>query len=269
MPALTRKTQKVFGGSLAANLNIAKFGSLAAGSPAYSLDLDLIQTTEWLNGWGAAVVGNNSPALQDFNGAFLVFSQQLAYLLQNGIAEWDAGTTYFTFQRCRKAGVEYVSLIDTNLNNDPATPSANWVSLEAPAGASTAGQSVPVDTNGHKLTMTEDFDPDGCFAASLYTAKSAGIYRVSSYVQVDNDTGTPATMELSLRVVKNAATIVLASGENTPSPTGARWYPTVMGTIQLAAGDTVEIQLSANDGVNTGAVDASNGNVSIERVRAI
>lgn len=269
MALIPRKTQKIFGGSLAANLNIAKFGSLAAGSPAYSLDLALIQTTEWLNGWAAAVVGNNSPALQDFNGAFLVFSQQLAYLLQSGIPEYDAGTTYYEFGLCRVDGVTYVSLVDNNLANDPTTPSANWVSLEAPVGASTVGQSVPVDTNGHQIDLTEDFDPDGCFTANVYTAKTAGIYRVSGYLQVDNDTGVAATMELAIRVVKNGVTIILASGENTPSPSGARWYPKVMGTVQLAASDTLELQLTANDGTNTGAIDASNGNLSIERVRAI
>lgn len=268
MASIPRKTQKIFGGSLVANLNVAKFGSLAIGSPAYSLDLAQIQTAEWLNGWGAAVVGNNSPALQDFNAAFLVFAQQIAYVLQRGIPEWDVGTTYYANDFCRVGGVVYVSRTNTNIGNDPASSPTNWVSLEAPVGASTVGQSVPVDTNGHKIDLTSDFDPDSCFSTSTYTAKTAGYYRVSSYLQVDNSTGDAAHMELSIRVVKNAASIVLVSGVNVPSPTGGRWYPQVNGMVQLAANDTLEIQLAANDTVNTGAVAASNGNFSVERVRA-
>lgn len=269
MPAIARKTAKIFGGSLAASLNVAKFGSLAAGSPAYSIDPADIQTAEWLLGWAAAVVGNNSPALQDFNGVLLVLSRQIAYLLQSGVPEWDSGTTYFIDQFCRKSGILYVSLVDNNTANDPATPGANWVSLEAPAGASTDAQAVAVDAAAHLLAQTELFDPDGCFAPSVYTAKIAGIYRVSAFAQVDNDTGAAATMEITLSVVKNGAVTLLASGDNTPSPSGARWYPKVMGTVQLAAGDTIGIYISANDGVNSGSVNASNGNLSIERVRAI
>lgn len=269
MPQIPRKTAKIFGGSLSASNNVAKFGSLAVGSPAFSLDLDDIQTAEWLLGWAAAVVGNNSPALEDFNGVFLALTQQIAYALQSGVPEYDAGTTYFEFGICRKDGVTYVSLVDDNVGNDPATPSASWVSLEAPAGGGTNSQSIAVDAAAHLLAQTELFDPDGCFAASIYTAKTAGIYRVSAFVQVDNDTGVAATMELSLSVVKNGAVTIFASGANVPSPSGGRWYPKVMGTIQLAAGDTVGIYLTANDGTNAGAVDASNGNFSIERVRAI
>jgi len=129
MSAIPRKTQLVFGASLTPSGNVAEFGSLAAGTPAYSDDPAIIQSAAWLNGMAAALVGNKSPALQDLNGILMVITKQLAYLLQSGIPEWDAGTTYYTNDFCRVAGSIYVSLTDTNLNNNPATDTTNWIPL--------------------------------------------------------------------------------------------------------------------------------------------
>ena len=84
MSKLTRKFQKIFGGLLVANNNIAKFGSAKIGSPAYSLDPDEIQTTEYDNAWAAALINNKSPALQDMNALFYLMTRQMAYLYQAG-----------------------------------------------------------------------------------------------------------------------------------------------------------------------------------------
>ena len=78
MSNITRKTQQVFGASLSPSGYIAEFGSLAAGTAAYSDDPDLIQTAAWLNGLTAALVGNKSPSWQDLNGVLFVLSRQLA-----------------------------------------------------------------------------------------------------------------------------------------------------------------------------------------------
>ena len=95
MAKITRKNQSVFGGSLAANENIAEFGSLKTGTAAYSLDPDDIQTAAYLNGWASAVVNNNAPCLQDMNALFYLVTRQLAYMVQTGVAEWNATTTYY------------------------------------------------------------------------------------------------------------------------------------------------------------------------------
>ena len=117
MPALPRKTQKVFGGDLTPAGNVAVWGSLLAGSPAYSGDLDTIQSAGWLQGLNGALVGNKSPALEDLNGLFLVLTQQLAYLLQAGIPEYDPATTYVENGFARDGLDVYVSLVDDNLGN--------------------------------------------------------------------------------------------------------------------------------------------------------
>lgn len=121
MAAIPRKTQQVFAGALTAPGNIAKYGSLAASAPAYSSDLAQIQTAAWLQGLLAALInapgGLASPALEDFNGIFYVITTQLAYILQTGIGEWDAGTDYQTNSFCKVGSVVYVSKVDNNSNN--------------------------------------------------------------------------------------------------------------------------------------------------------
>lgn len=126
MAKITREPQLIFGSSLIANNNIAKFGSLKVGSPAYSLDPSEIQTTAYLNGWGAAVVNNNAPALQDMNGLFYLTTYQLAYLMQAGIPEWNASTTYYIGSLVNDAaGNIFMSRVDDN-TNQALTDATKW-----------------------------------------------------------------------------------------------------------------------------------------------
>lgn len=95
MAKLPRVLQKLFA-SAALPAEVGVFGSLAAAAPTNSQDPLTIQSlSNWNSGWHAAVLGGNSPALEDMNGMCLVFAYQLAYLMQAGVAEWDATTTYY------------------------------------------------------------------------------------------------------------------------------------------------------------------------------
>lgn len=118
MPSkISRVTNRIFGSTPGGD-SLSIFGSMAAGSPVFSTDPTEIQSlSQWLTGWFSAVVGQNSPAIEDFNSLCFVLSYQLGYILQQGIPEWDAGTSYFTNSYCTSSGVIYVSLQDNNLNN--------------------------------------------------------------------------------------------------------------------------------------------------------
>jgi hypothetical protein len=64
MSGIVRKTPLIFGGSLSPSGNIAKFGSKAGGSAAFSNDPNLIQTAQWLQGWAAALASGQAPYLE-------------------------------------------------------------------------------------------------------------------------------------------------------------------------------------------------------------
>lgn len=277
MPAIPRHTQKIFGQSLTPSGNVAVYGSLAAGAPAYPAttdDLTTIQSSAWLLGLNSALIGNRSPALEDLNGLFVVLSQQIAYLLQNGIAEWDATTTYYVGNLARIPGTAVVctSLTNNNVGNNPASNTNDWSASGSsyPAVATTGGaQAVAVDGVGHTIQFNStQYAPFGNYNAGTYryTAPAPGAYLLTANLQVDNVSGTAATMELSLTAVKNGSTIARAAGTSVASPPGGRWYPKLGTTIVLAAGDTVEIQLTATDAVNSGSVTVSNSDWSIHKV---
>jgi len=135
MAKITRKTQKIFGGNYISNptqTDIAVFGSQKDGTPNYSVDVDDIQNSNFLDGWKEAVITSGDgkrkmPALQDANALIYALSRQLSYLYQAGVAEYDTQTTYYTGDICRKTGTTeiYSSKIDDNLNQS-YVDGANW-----------------------------------------------------------------------------------------------------------------------------------------------
>jgi len=126
MAKIDRKLMKIFGTNATAQQR-GVFGSLAAGSPAYSTDPETIQSlSNYLGGWFDAVLGNNSPAIEDMNSLHFLFAYQLAYLMQAGIPEWNDETTYYIGSLATNStGTVYVSRTDNNLNNI-LTNTTNW-----------------------------------------------------------------------------------------------------------------------------------------------
>lgn len=136
MSAIPRKTQLGYGTSLTASGNIAVWGSYAqTGIAAYSNDAFTIQDggggSYWANGLNDALVGNKSPTWQDLNGLFFVLSQQIQYLLQSGMPEWDstAGTPYWKYNFCRVNGTIYQctpSVGTGPVTSNPTVDTNNW-----------------------------------------------------------------------------------------------------------------------------------------------
>ena len=126
MAKIIRKTQYLFAENSPPN-SVSAFGSIEAGSPNYSLDPAILQNEpEWGQGWTSTQYeGVRAPYFFDRNAVDLVAFYQLAYILQEGIAEWDAGTTYYTNSMVQYGGNIYKSLQDNNLGNTPPTNSSN------------------------------------------------------------------------------------------------------------------------------------------------
>ncbi len=177
MAKIARKLQKQFGGGISPSGNIAKFGSLAAGTPEYSSDPVQIQSyPQFLQAWQAATVGVNSPAIQDRNALDYLFSYQLTYILQQGIAEWDIGQEYALNGFCAVAGVIFVSKTNANIGNDPLTDTNNWKTLAssiAPNFNSALLARFFVRFNGHNGEIL------GGFGVKLVTREAVGVYNLS------------------------------------------------------------------------------------------
>ena len=137
MPKIERKTQKIFGGNAESD-QLAVFGSMITGTPVYNDDIETLQSEAYTEGWQVAVAANEAPFMEEMNGVQYGFSKQLAYLFQQGIAEWDAGTTYYLNSFCQVGGVIYKSMQDENINHSPAddTEGTYWSPLETGGGGS-------------------------------------------------------------------------------------------------------------------------------------
>lgn len=96
MAKLPRVHQKIFAEN-AIDKEIGQFGSAVAGSKKETGDIAEIQALDaWKAGWSVSTVSKNRyPAMQERNGIDKVITQQLAYMFQEGIPEWDVETEYF------------------------------------------------------------------------------------------------------------------------------------------------------------------------------
>lgn len=157
---------KVFGGN-AGFQQIAQIGSLAAGTPVYSIDPDVLQAlSNYVDGWFDVTIGNNSPAIEDMNALCYLYAYQLAYILQTGVAEWNATTNYFTNSMVSSGNQVYVSLIDNNLNN--AVTTANWAVL-APSNVHLVDPSTDSPYTMTKADNGKIFMVDSTTAAMVFT----------------------------------------------------------------------------------------------------
>ena len=103
MTRLKRITNKIFGntasttGSPDTGAEIGQFGSAKAGTYNATADVETIQALPaYEQGWiGAVIPDQQYPTLPEMTGVNKVLSYQTGYLMQEGIPEWDSGTTYY------------------------------------------------------------------------------------------------------------------------------------------------------------------------------
>lgn len=205
MAKLTRKLQKIFGADLVAPNNIAEFGSLKAGTAAYSTDPDDIQTAAWVLGWAAATVNNNAPALQDMNALAYLITRQLAYLFESGVPEWNAATTYYVGNIVSDGnGNLYRSTANDNLNK-VVTNTSYWLKANSEGpGSLPVGSVVATFPN---LT--------GAYACAATTAADA-----NGFVLCGGQTIVDPLSPMNGQVVPNINNSVFLMGASTAGATG-------------------------------------------------
>lgn len=180
MARIARFTQQVFASGASNN---GQFGSAQAGTKVVTNDLALIQALPaWEAGWLDATIGAlKFPPLEEMQGLQYVQTSQLAYLLQQGIAEYDAGTTYYHFSIvCAPNTFQlFGSLVDSNIGNAlPTAPNSNsnWQFLVD------LGNTSPFGTGDAKLTMKTTADSGWVIAndGTLGNAASGGTTRANA-----------------------------------------------------------------------------------------
>lgn len=126
MAALPRVYQKQFGVDGTSGY-FGQFGSKAAASPTNTKDPTAMQSlAAFTNGLQSAVLAGNIPCLEDMNSLFFLAFRQLAYIFEQGVADYDATTEYNTGGLVKVGAALYRSIADTNAGNTPASSPTKW-----------------------------------------------------------------------------------------------------------------------------------------------
>lgn len=242
-----RKTAKIFAKN-AASGDMTVFGSTLAGNTTYTQDLDSIQSAHYEVGWREAVISDlNYPLMSDMNAVQKTLSQQIAYGLQHGIPEWDAGTTYYAYDIVQSGGILYTSLIDENTNN-VVTDSTKWAVyynpnaylnktqvtnciIEAPNGVANCinNYTTFIVYSGLKILIANGRNADGTMKNIEYTVPSDLTYNVvygfkSGMIIIDNN-GVIGT-------IANAKYIYSEATPSSPD-TNDIWYNPITNLIKI------------------------------------
>lgn len=243
MTRLTRITNKVFGATASIaddplyGPQIGQFGSAKAGTYNATADVATIQgLSAWNNGWIDAVIPNQQyPTLPEMTGFGKVVTYQTGYILQEGIPEWDAGTTYY------KESIVKVIPITTSR------------SATASIGESTGITSASVDLATFITQITIDGDYVFTFDGSNWTYD--GVNTNLSIYGITYE-GTPAnndTITISLTTIENIGELTLyvsTQDENTnhnPVSSPSYWRLLQLGGGGKNIGETVFSLLPLTD----------------------
>ena len=145
MSKIERKNLKIFAENAA---NTGQFGSEQTGTKITTQDPETVQAlSAWGTGWANAVIGGSKlPPMEELQATTFVPTYHLAYLFQEGIAEWNAETKYHTGSWVKSGQQIYASLVDDNVNN-ALTDETKWrVGVSLSNGFDTAN--IPVWTAG-------------------------------------------------------------------------------------------------------------------------
>lgn len=125
MPRINRVKAQIFA---EASNNNGVFGSLQTGTKLLSNDIKTIcSLPAYSAGWDEATIsGDKLPAMEEMQGLQYVNSKQIAYLLNQGMPEYDPETTYYKNQFCSVGQFFYYSLVDNNLNHEPESSPTFW-----------------------------------------------------------------------------------------------------------------------------------------------
>lgn len=181
MAKIVRENQKVFGDNAAVN-NFFQFGN----SSVTTKDVGAMQAGNWENGWSSGGVNINgviTPQFQEFNTLSYVATSQIAYLQQEGIAEYHVETEYHKNSIVKESGTSnlYVSLVNNNTGNAINSGGDNAFWKFAGDLVSLASGQVPVGTINAFASQVVPANYLECDGSTLSTSQFNDLFNVIGY----------------------------------------------------------------------------------------
>jgi microcystin-dependent protein len=228
MGKLTRYFSKIFAGK-AENNGVFGSAAIGVGQVVPTNDVDVLQSLPaYVNGWGNAIIGEyKMPPLEEIQGMQFVTSQFIKYLLQRGIAEWDANETYYVGTFCSYDGGIYFSLVDDNSGNVPPDNEDKWkAGGGAIRGKSKGGSGAPV---GSIFAYAGKGIPEGYLACNGSIVSRSEYEELFVAIGTKYNTGGESSLKFRLPNLNNEGLFVQAgSSAGTKRQAGA---PNITGTM--------------------------------------
>ena len=131
MGKINRAIQKIFG-SNANSTAITEFGTAKNAEPTYITDgnvNDIQANPSFLTGWANSLEQDLAPFMQDSNALWYMITSQVAYIMQQGIPEYDENSEYPAGALCKVINngivIIYKALQDMLGNNTGHNPNVN------------------------------------------------------------------------------------------------------------------------------------------------
>jgi hypothetical protein len=299
-----RKTLSVFGAGGTTD-DFEEFGSTAVAATNYTKDIATIQAlAAWTNGWRPALVTAKAPILQDMNAVQYVHSYMQGSVFEEGIPEWDAGTTYSygSVVKLPYTGGNnfqiFISLADGNTNNAlPTAPASNgsWQFVYGfISGVFTMGTSMyfGVSTQGITGTKTNDSAATGVVGEYVAANASGTPLTAGTWVNLANISLTAGDWDVQglFTLNLNAASVTLPSvlgialsqfsgntvtdqvlGVNEQlfylSQTSNAYYPMCIPRWRVSTATTTTVYIKGSFTNFTGASPNFGGSMSARRMR--
>lgn len=287
MARITRKTLNIFSNGASNN---GQFGSAQAGSPLTSTDPTVIQSlAAWASGWVSAVIGGQKlPPLEEFQGVSFVHSYMTAYMFQEGVPEWDTGTTYYQHSIVKKTGTYqiYGSKTDTNVGN-ALTDTTNWLLLQDLSAPSSAQVAYGLTTNsGNAYSVTTTPAVTAPTAGQLFEIKFNAANTGAATLNVggsgavgilDRDGNALTSGQIIANrdylLIHNGTNFLISEGLNASSSYGTTTNATNAYSVTtspsfnaLTTGQTIFLKFNA---VNTGAITLNPNSIGATTVQDI
>ena len=193
MSKLTRKLQTIFGNTGPTGI-VGQFGSFRTGSPAYSLDPDVIQALNAFKcGFAYAGSTSNGVSFQDFNGLVYLLSRQIKYLHQSGIPNWLSTITYSASEDgiagivTDRLGGIYSSRLSNNLNNALTDFTSRLLLCSTKVTIPTTNTYTAINSD-YIIDFRNQYGSSHAAATCILPLKSTcGIGRVFNILQTNSD----------------------------------------------------------------------------------
>ena len=214
MTRLKRITNKIFGntasttGSPDTGAEIGQFGSAKAGTYNATADVETIQALPaYEQGWiGAVIPDQQYPTLPEMTGVNKVLSYQTGYLMQEGIPEWDSGTTYYKNSIVKYAKVTTTQTTTVSIGASTGITSASvnkntfvsQISVDGNYtftynGTSWLYNGIATDLNIYGITYTGTPAENDAITVTLTTTTSIGDLTLYISLTDDNINHNPLT----------------------------------------------------------------------------